>query len=57
MLKKLFQLVLMRMTKINSLDRSALYQEFKEWIEDSGKNDQIQEILCLRYLRNDKKIN
>ena len=49
--------VLIRMTEINKIDRSVLYQEFKEWIESSGRNDYNQEILCLRYLRNDRKIN
>ena len=48
--------VLIRMTEINRIDRSALYQEFKEWILNSGKNDQHQEILCLRYLKNDSEI-
>ena len=49
--------MLIRMTEINKIDRSVIYQEFKEWIESSGKNERNQEILCLRYLRNDKKIN
>ena len=48
---------LIRMTEINRIDRSVLYQEFKEWIENSGENEESQEILCLRYLKNDKKIN
>ena len=48
---------LIRMTEINKIDRSVLYQEFKEWIINSGENDQSQEILCLRYLKNDRKIN
>jgi len=48
---------LIRMTEINSIDRSFLYQEFKEWIVNSGENHQSQEVLCLRYLKNDKTIN
>ena len=48
---------LIRMTEINEIDRSVLYQEFKEWIVHSGENEQSQEILCLRYLKNDRKIN
>ena len=48
---------LIRMTEINRIDRSVLYQEFKEWIVNSGENEQKQEILCLRYLKNDRKIN
>ena len=48
---------LIRMTEINRIDRSVLYQEFKEWIVNSGENEDSQEILCLRYLRNDRKIN
>ena len=49
--------ILIRMTEINRIDRSVLYQEFKEWIINSGEYDQGQEILCLRYLKNDRKIN
>ncbi len=45
------------MTEINRIDRSVLYQEFKEWIINSDENDQGQEILCLRYLQNDERIN
>ena len=45
---------LIRMTEINKIDRSVLYQEFKEWILNSGENEEIQEILCLRYLKNDR---
>ena len=48
---------LIRMTEINRIDRSVLYQEFKEWILNSEENEQSQEILCLRYLKNDKNIN
>ena len=48
---------LIRMTKINRIDRSFLYQEFKEWILNSGENEEGQEILCLRYLKNDEKTN
>ena len=48
---------LIRMTEINRIDRSVLYQEFKEWIVNSGENEKTQEILCLRYLKNDRKIN
>ena len=46
---------LIRMTEINKIDRSVLYQEFKEWILNSGENEESQEILCLRYLKNDRK--
>tara|TARA_B100000965_G_C19482518_1_gene709218 strand:- start:404 stop:604 length:201 start_codon:yes stop_codon:yes gene_type:complete len=49
--------VLIRMTELNRIERSVLYQEFKEWIVNSGENDKNQEILCLRYIKNDKKIN
>tara|TARA_Y100001968_G_C19186052_1_gene632809 strand:+ start:108 stop:245 length:138 start_codon:yes stop_codon:yes gene_type:complete len=45
------------MTEINRKDRSVLYQEFKEWIIKSGDNENSEEVLCLRYLKNDKKIN
>jgi len=48
---------LIRMTEINRIDRSVLYQEFKEWIINSGENEKTQEILCLRYLKDDKKSN
>ena len=48
---------LIRMTELNKIDRSVLYQEFKEWIINSGKNEQREEVLCLRYLKNDRKIN
>ncbi len=43
------------MTEINRIDRSVLYQEFKEWIVNSGENEESQEILCLRYLKNEKE--
>ena len=46
-----------RMTEINKVDRGVLYQEFKEWIVNSGENKESQEILCMRYLNNDRKIN
>ncbi len=46
-----------RMTEINRVERSVLYQEFKEWIFNSDGKDKNQEILCLRYLKNDRKIN
>ena len=49
--------VLIRMTEINRIDRSVLYQEFKEWILNSGEDVNNQEILCLRYLKNDRKNN
>ena len=49
--------ILIRMTEINKTDRAVLYQEFKEWIEDSGDNDKNQEILCIKYLKNDNDIN
>ncbi len=42
---------LIRMTEINRIDRSALYQEFKEWILNSEDNEQSQEILCLKYTK------
>ena len=45
------------MTEINKTDRSVLYQEFKEWIVNSGEKEQTQEILCLKYLKNDSKID
>ena len=45
------------MTEINKIDRSVLYQEFKEWILNSGENEMNQEILCLRYLKSDRKTN
>ena len=45
------------MTEINKIDRSVLYQEFKEWILNSGENEEDQEILCLRYLKNDRNTN
>jgi len=48
---------LIRMTEINRIDRSVLYQEFKEWIVNSGENEESQEILCLRYLKSDRKTN
>ena len=49
--------ILIRMTEVNKIDRSVLYQEFKEWIVSSDDNNQNQEILCLRYLKNDSEIN
>ena len=49
--------ILIRMTEVDKLNRSVLYQEFKEWIVSSGDNKQNQEILCLRYLKNDQEIN
>ena len=42
--------VLIRMTKIKNLNRSFLFQEFKESIINSGEKDLSQEILCLKYL-------
>ena len=48
--------VLIRMTEINKVDRSVLYQEFKEWILNSDSKDQKHEILCLRYMKNDREI-
>ena len=48
---------LIRMTEISKVDRSVLYQEFKEWILSSGENEQTQEILCMRYLNDDRKNN
>ena len=49
--------ILIRMTEINKIDRAVLYQEFKEWIVNSGDSDHNQEILCIKYLKNDRKIN
>jgi len=43
------------MTEINRIDRSVLYQEFREWILNSGEDDNNQEILCLRYLKSDRE--
>ena len=48
--------ILIRMTEVNTTDRSVLYSEFKEWIVNSGENKKSQEVLCLRYLNNDRKI-
>ena len=45
--------ILIRMTELDKTNRSVLYQEFKEWIVSSGDSNQNQEILCLRYLKND----
>ena len=49
--------MLIRMTEINRIDRSVIYQEFREWIVESGENDHQQEILCLRYLKNNHELN
>ena len=49
--------ILIRMTEVNKIDRSVLYQEFKEWIVSSDDNNQNQEILCLMYLKNDSEMN
>ncbi len=49
--------ILIRMTEVDKINRSVLYQEFKEWIASSGDNNQNQEILCLRYIKNDSEIN
>ena len=49
--------VLIRMTEINRTDRAVLYQEFKEWIKKSDVDQSNQEILCLRYLKNDRNTN
>ena len=49
--------ILIRMTEVDKINRSVLFQEFKEWIVSSDDNNQNQEILCLRYLKNDKKLN
>ena len=49
--------ILIRMTEVDKINRSVLYQEFKEWIVNSGDNNKNQEILCLRYLKNDSEIN
>ncbi len=49
--------ILIRMTEIDRVDRSVIYQEFKEWIVNSGESNQNQEILCLRYLKNNNEIN
>ncbi len=56
-IEEIISVILIRMTEINKIDRSYLYQEFKEWILDSGENDANQEILYLRYLKNDRKVN
>ena len=45
------------MTELNCQDRAVLYQEFKEWIVNAGEAQQSQDVLCLRYLNNDRKIN
>ena len=45
------------MTEIDKFDRAVIYQEFKEWIKDSAENNHELEILCLKYLKDDKKIN
>ena len=45
---------LIRMTELDIKDRSVLYQEFKEWILNSERSEERQEILCMRYLKNDK---
>ena len=45
------------MTEVDKINRSVLYQEFKEWIVRSDDNNQNQEILCLSYLKNDSEIN
>ena len=49
--------ILIRMTELDKINRSVLYQEFKEWIVNSGETEDRQEILCLRYLKNDQEIN
>ena len=49
--------ILIRMTDLNRIERSVLYQEFKEWINDYSENDKCQEILCVRYLKNDRELN
>tara|TARA_B100000214_G_scaffold371175_1_gene347080 strand:+ start:125 stop:325 length:201 start_codon:yes stop_codon:yes gene_type:complete len=49
--------ILIRMTEISKTDRAVLYQEFKEWIINSGDDDKKYEILCLRYLKDDRKLN
>ena len=45
---------LIRMTEVDKIDRSVLYQEFKEWILNSGENKESQEILCMKYIKNDR---
>ena len=42
------------MTEVDKIDRSVLYQEFKEWILNSGENKDSQEILCMKYIKNDR---
>ena len=49
--------MLIRMTEVNKIDRSVIYQEFKEWIVNSGRNNLNQEILYLRYLKNNREFN
>ena len=56
-ISKTLSCILIRMTQINRIDRSVLYQEFKEWIVNSGDSKNDQEVLCLKYLKNDRKIN
>ncbi len=46
--------ILIRMTEVDKIDRSVLYEEFKEWIVNSGDREKNQEILCLKYLKNDR---
>ena len=44
------------MTEINRIDRSVIYQEFKEWIVRSEGNEQNQEIFCFKVFKWWKKI-
>ena len=46
------------MTEINKIERSVLYEEFKECIKNLSEKDQEHEVMYLiRYLKNDRKIN
>ncbi len=47
--------ILIKMSEIKRVDRSVLYPEFKELIIKSEEIDQSQEVLCLRYFKNDRE--
>ena len=49
--------ILIRITEINKIERSVLYEEFKEWIKNPSEKDQEHEVMYLRYLKNDRTIN
>ena len=44
------------MTEINKIDISVIYQEFKEWIINSAKNEKPGNFM-LEVIKNDRKIN